>query len=107
MAAITSFILSLNAVKCNLMDLTTKSTCVLLEVSGVDTCSCVGIPCACGLQHSVTWRTYRRRSLAFHSVAAHRPGSSPLNKSTLLFLRSFCFTAFLACLNESAFGAVN
>ena len=40
-------------------------------------CACVGIPRACGSYHSVTWRTYRRRSLAFHSVAAHRPGSSP------------------------------
>ena len=37
--------------------------------------------------------------LAFHSVAAHRPGSSPLNKSTLQFLHCLkgLLTHFLGC----------
>ena len=58
--------------------------CVPLEVSGVDTYAHMSeihmlVDC------SVAWRTYRRRSLAFCSVAAHRPGSSPPTPSPSLF----------------------
>ena len=40
-------------------------------------------------------------------MVAHRPGSSPLNKSTLQFCLHSFFPRFLACLNESPFSAVN
>ena len=55
----------LTAVKCNLAELTTKSACVPLVVSGVDRYA------------HVAWRTYRRHFSAISVVAVHCPGSSP------------------------------
>jgi len=42
-----------DAVKCNLMELTTKSTCVPVVVRGVLICACTRTPCAPGLRYDV------------------------------------------------------
>ena len=65
----------INAVKCNLMELTTKSAFIPLEVSSVNTYAHVSEFLVL-VDHSVAWHKYMRRFLAFFSVAAHRPGSS-------------------------------
>ena len=41
---------SLNAVKCNLMELTTRSVSLAFMVSGVMICACTRIPCVLGSQ---------------------------------------------------------
>ena len=66
----------LNPVKCKLTELTTKSDRVPLEVNGIDTFAHVS-EIHVLVDRSIAWRTYRRRSLAFCSVAAYRTGSSP------------------------------
>ena len=67
------------------MELTTKSVCIPLEVSSVNTYAHVS-EFHVLVGHSVAWHKYRRRFLAFFSVAAHRPGSSPLTPFSSLFL---------------------
>ena len=65
----------LNAVKCNLTEVTTKGTCIPLEVSGVNTYANMSQSHVL-VDLSIAWRTYREDSLVFCCVAAHRPGSS-------------------------------
>ena len=74
----------INAVKCNLMELTTKSAFIPLEVSSVNTYAHVSEFLVL-VDRSVAWHKYMRRFLAFFSVAAHRPGSSPSTPFPCLF----------------------
>ena len=60
--------ITLNAVKCNLTELTTKRACVPLEVSGVDTFVHVSefhVFVDCSMAYKQAWRTNRRHSLHF------------------------------------------
>ena len=68
---------NLNAVICNLTEhlhSPSSQRCQHMCMCWNSTCSWI-----------VTWFTYRRRSLAFCSVAAHCPGSSPPTPSPSLF----------------------
>ena len=66
------------------MELTTKSACVPLEVSGVDIYAHVS-EFHVLVDRSLAWRMYRRRSLANCGVVAHRAGSSPPTPVLSLF----------------------
>ena len=93
--------------KCNLMVLTTKSACVPLVFSSVDT-----------YVHMLEFHVLVNHSLAyvqeafsgvFCSVAAHHPGSYPrkINITGSLCVCIASLACFSSCLNESAFGVVN
>ena len=79
----------INAVKCNLMELTTKSACIPLEVSSVNTYAHVS-EFHVLVDRSVAWHNYRRRFLVWQLIARAVPLPPPFPASFHCFYSVTC-----------------